>query len=199
MKTTISTRSRKGAFTLPEMMVTLVIGMISLAGALTGHLVGIRMFQYTSTKLGGNDDARQAIAKLTQDIRSAKLIKVGTGDASSFTACGTTNTQQGNAIQVYPTTATNSYIRYFRGSDNRLSRLVSGGSSTVVLANYITNSMVFTAEDFRGNVATNTDNNRVIGLTMQFYQIEYPIIKVGPNQLYDYYQVSTRITRRTLE
>jgi Tfp pilus assembly protein PilW len=199
MKTAISNGSRKRAFTFAEMMITMAIGMISLGGALTGHLVGIRMFQYTSTKLGGNDDARQAIAKLTQDIRSAKLIKVGTGDASSFTPCGSTNTQAGNAVQIYPTTATNSYIRYFRGSDNRLNRLVSGGNTTLVLANYITNSTVFTAEDYKGNVATNTDNNRVIGLTMQFYQIEYPVIKVGPNQIYDFYQVSTRITRRTLE
>ena len=88
MKTRNSIAGRKRGFTLAELMVTLAIGMISLAGALTGHLVGIRMFQYTSTKLGGNDDARQAIAKLTQDIRSAKLIKIGNGDASSFTARG---------------------------------------------------------------------------------------------------------------
>jgi Tfp pilus assembly protein PilW len=199
MKTAIATSSRRRAFTFAELMVTMAIGMMALAAAITGHLVGIRMFQYTSTKLGGNDDARQAIAKLTQDIRSAKLVKIGTGDASSFTACDSQSVQQGNAVQIYPTTATNNYIRYFRGGDDRLRRLVSDGAQTVVLANYITNTVVFTAEDYKGNVATNADNNRVIGLTMQFYQIEYPIVRVGPNQLYDFYQVSTRITRRTLE
>lgn len=180
-------------------MVTAAIAMISLAGALMGHMVGIRMFQFTSTKLGGNDDARQAIAKITQDIRSAKVIRIGTGDDSSFTACGSQATQQGNAIECYPTLATNSFVRYYRASDDRLRRMLSGGASTVVLANYITNTIVFTAEDYKGNVSTNSDNNRVIGLTMQFYQIEYPIVKVGANQMYDFYQVSTRVTRRTLE
>lgn len=199
MKIMRFTQRSLAGFTLTEMMVATAIGMIALAAALTAHLVGLRMFQFTSTKLGGNDDARQAVARLVQDIRSAKLIKVGSGDSSSFTSCGSQSAQQGNAIQVYPTTATNSYIRYFKGGDNRLRRLVSGGNSTLVLANYITNSTVFTAEDFRGRVATNSENNRVIGLTMQFYQIEYPIVKVGPNQMYDFYQVSTRITRRTLE
>jgi Tfp pilus assembly protein PilW len=199
MKIAPTSSTHRRAFTFAELMVTMAIGMMSLAAAITGHLIGIRMFQYTSTKLGGNDNARQAIAKLTQDIRSAKLIKIGTGDASSFTACDSQSIQQGNAVQVYPTTATNNYVRYFRGGDDRLRRVVSGGGETVVLANYITNSIVFTAEDYKGNVATNADNNRVIGLTMQFYQIEYPIVKVGPNQLYDFYQVSTRITRRTLE
>ena len=146
-----------------------------------------------------DEHARQAVARLIQDVRAAKLVKVGSGDASSFTPCGALATQQGNAVQVYPTTATNNYVRYFKGGDNRLRRMVSGGASTVVLANYITNTVVFTAEDFRGVVATNAENNRVIGLTMKFYQIEYPVVKVGPNEMYDYYQVSTRITRRTLE
>ena len=78
-------------------------------------------------------------------------------------------------------------------------RMGSGGASTIVLASYITNSVVFTAEDFRGNVATNNENNRVVGLTLQFYQIQYPVIKIGPKQMYDFYQVRTRLTRRTLE
>jgi Tfp pilus assembly protein PilW len=194
----LSTHKRRWGFTLPEMMVATGIGMIALAGALTGHLVGMRMFQFTSTKLGGNDDARQAIARLEQDVRAAKLIKVGNGDASSFTPCGAVELQTGNAIQCYPTISTNTYVRYFRGTDDRLRRLVSGGNSTVVLANFITNSIVFTAEDFKGTIATNTDNNRVIGLTLQFYQIQYPVIKVGPKQMYDFYQVRTRLTRRTL-
>jgi hypothetical protein len=44
----------------------------------------------------------------------------------------------------------------------------------------ITNNIVFSAEDAVGNVLTNNDNNRVIALTLQFYQIQYPIIKIGP-------------------
>ena len=49
------------------------------------------------------------------------------------------------------------------------------------------------------SVLTNNENNRVIGLTLQFYQIQYPVIRIGPGELYDFYQLRTKITRRTLE
>ena len=192
-------RETNRAFTLTEMMVTGALALLVLAGTLTGHLVGARMFQFTSTKLGGNDDARSAIARLTQDIRAAKLVRIGTGDATSFTPCGPNALQQGNSIQVYPTIATNNYIRYFRGTDDRLRRMTNGAPSTLVLAHYITNNIVFAAENFNGAICTNAENNRVIGLTMQFYQIQYPVIKLGTNALYDFYQVRTKVTRRTLE
>jgi len=189
----------ESAFTLTEMMVTAAIAVVLLAGTLTGHLVGLQMAQVTATKVGGNDDARAAISKLTQDIRMAKLVKVGTGNASSFTACGANSPQSGNSIQVYPTTSTNTWIRYFKHTDNRLHRMPNGAASSLVLANFITNNAVFSAEDFNGNTLNNNENNRVIGLTMQFYQIQYPVIMIGTNEVYDFYQVRTKVTRRTLE
>jgi len=36
----------------------------------------------------------------------------------------------------------------------------------------------------------------VIGVTLQFYQLEYPLVKVGPGSFYDFYQLHTRVTRR---
>ena len=68
-----------------------------------------------------------------------------------------------------------------------------------VVAEYITNSVVFTLEDFRGTNLTSSQNNRVIGLKMQFYQIQFPVTMIGPGNYYDYYQLQTKITRRTLE
>ena len=53
-------------------------------------------------------------------------------------------------------------------------------------------------EDFAGNILTNNQNNRIIGLKLEFYQIQYPKMPVGPGQYYDYYQLHTRITRRTI-
>ena len=68
----------------------------------------------------------------------------------------------------------------------------------VILAQNVTNQSVFTAEDFMGNTVTNNVNNRVIGLTLQFSQIQYPVMSVGPGNYYDFYQLRTKITRRTL-
>jgi hypothetical protein len=59
--------------------------------------------------------------------------------------------------------------------------------------------MVFTSEDFAGNVLNNNLNNRVIGVTLQFYQLEAPPVLIGPGSLYDFYQLRTKITRRALE
>src|SRR3954466_15675065 len=87
------------AFTLTEMMIASTLATVLIAGVIMGHLVGVRMFQYTRTKLGGNDDARQAVSRLIEEVRTAKLVRVGNGDASGFTECAVNTPQQGNAIQ----------------------------------------------------------------------------------------------------
>lgn len=199
MKIATSSQQRRLAFTLAEMMVVSAIFMIMFAGVLAGHFGGVRMFQLTKAKLGGTDDARGAVTRLIEEIRAAKLVKLGAGTANSFTPCGVNAAQQGNSIQIYPTTSTNDYVRYFLAGDNTLCRLSSGSNVTQVLAHYITNQTIFTSESFNGTVLTNNENNRVIGLTLQFYQIQYPVIRIGPGNLYDFYQLRTKITRRTLE
>ena len=67
------------------------------------------------------------------------------------------------------------------------------------MPNYVTNDIAFRAEDFRGQVLTNNQNNRVIRMILEFYQWEFPVATVGTNGLYDYYRLQTRITRRTIE
>jgi hypothetical protein len=199
MKILISKRFYLRGLTIPEIVITGTLGIMVMGGILTLQLVGTRMFQITKTKLGGNDDARQAIGKLVADVRSAKMVKVGTGSLSTFSECGVNQQQIGNAIQVYPTSNTNNFVRYFKNTDNRLHRTTNGAASDLILANFVTNSLVFTAENYKGQVLTNNENNRVIALTLQFYQIQYPVVRIGTNELYDFYQVRTKITRRVLE
>jgi hypothetical protein len=66
------------------------------------------------------------------------------------------------------------------------------------VAHAISNQIVFTAEDYAGRILTNNENNRVIGLSLQFYQLQYPAIPIGPGNHFDYYQLRTKITRRAL-
>jgi hypothetical protein len=69
------------------------------------------------------------------------------------------------------------------------------------LVGYITNTIVFDAEDFQGNIVTNNPkNNQVYHMTLQFYQWEYPIGFIGGSgfNAYDFYQLRTRVCRRAI-
>lgn len=188
------------AFTLPEMMIAMSILTLVLAGVLASHLFGVRLLEITKAKLGASDEARKALGDFITEIRSAKMIQIGSGGVSSFTEVADGAPQQGSAVQIYTTTNTSFYIRYFLDATaRRLMRVTTGNSASTVVANCITNTQVFTSEDFAGNILTNNQNNRVIGLMLQFYQIQYPIVLIGPGNYYDYYQLRTRITRRALE
>jgi hypothetical protein len=58
---------------------------------------------------------------------------------------------------------------------------------------------VFSSEDFAGNVLSNSFNNRVICVRLQFFRLDDPTIAIGAGHYYDFYQLQTRITRRALE
>lgn len=187
------------AFTVTEMMVSMTLLGFVLMGVIASQLYGMRMLQITSPKLGASDEARMAVSKLVEDIRSAKVIRIGTGNLSTFTEFGLDQRQQGNSIQVYPSLDTNQWARYYwDATDLKLKRTTNGSSAVLVMANSVSNSLVFSSEDYAGNILTNNHNNRVIGLKLEFFQIQYPKMAVGPGQYYDYYQLHTRITRRTL-
>lgn len=188
------------AFALPNLMVAMAIMLMVLAGITTSHLFGLRMFELTRAKLGASDEARAAISKLIEEIRSSKIVRVGNGNLSAFTEMPVNALQRGSALQIYPSQNTNQYIRYFwDAADRRLKRATNNAAAASIVANCVSNAFVFTSEDFTGKILTNNSNNRVIGLNLQFYQLQYPTVNIGPGNYYDYYQLRTRITRRTLE
>jgi prepilin-type N-terminal cleavage/methylation domain-containing protein len=187
------------AFSLPEMMCSLAIFCLAMGGVILSHLYGLRMWQVTSPKLCASDDARTAVSRLINDIRSCQIIRIGNGNLSSFTEVPMDTLQKGSAIRVYPTLDTNYYVQYYWDtSDQKLKYTTNGSSAVVVLASAVSNSLVFTAEDALGNILTNNYNDRIIGLMLEFYQIEYPRMSVGPGNYYDYYRLRTRITRRKI-
>jgi hypothetical protein len=68
-----------------------------------------------------------------------------------------------------------------------------------VVARFVTNQVGFAAEDYAGNVLNTDQNNRVVRMNLQFYQWEFPVARAGAGAYYDYYQLQTRMTRRTIE
>jgi prepilin-type N-terminal cleavage/methylation domain-containing protein len=191
------------AYTLTEVMVTMAIVLLVMAAILSCHVFGMRLFEITKAKLGASDDARAAIGAMVLEIRAAKLVRIGSGDLATFNEAAVHTPQAGSAIQVYASTNTSTFVRYFwDASDQKLKRATNNAPDARVVASSVSNQMnqpVFTAEDFAGNVLTNSQNNRVIGLTLQFHQLQYPAVVIGPGHFYDFYQLRTKITRRTLE
>jgi prepilin-type N-terminal cleavage/methylation domain-containing protein len=187
-------------FTLTEMMVAATLLSVVVVGVVSAHITGMKMVQITKSKLGASDEARKAISKLTDEVRAAKWLQVGCGSATTFDPVEDGERQENCSLEIYSTANTTPYIRYYLdGNDRTLKRVTSGDSTPMVIAQNITNDVVFAFENSAGEVLTASENNRVLALTLQFYQIQYPITRVGPGQFYDFYQLRTRITRRTLD
>jgi type II secretory pathway pseudopilin PulG len=212
----IRKRSRgKGVwgFTLVEMMITVGIFLFIFIGVMVAiQIFGLRVYTLAATKLVATQGSLKALNQLRDQIREAKTVNVGncSAGASSFADIPLTSAQQGNALQISPTTNLSSYVIYYLNTNNaptnQLDMVLTTNNgtnfgTTTVLASYITNQIIFDAEDYRGNIATNTDsldNRWVIKVTLQFSQWEYPIANVGGTgfNAYDYYQLRTRVFRR---
>jgi type II secretory pathway pseudopilin PulG len=192
-------RRGRVAFTLAEMMVAMAIFSLVVISVVYSHLFGLKMFNVTSTKLIASHGARAALNHVRDEIRSGKILYVGNGSSSTFTLVATNTPRQGNALQIYPTSDTNNFVRYFRDpADQKLKRKTSASSMVEVVASYITNQVVFYAEDFQGNPMTNDINTRIIKMGLDFCQWELPSTQVSGGY-FDYYRLQTRITRRVIE
>jgi hypothetical protein len=205
-------RSRRAsAYTLVEMITTVGIFLFIFVGVMVSvQLFGLRIYTLEATKLVATAGARDAMNNMRDLIREGKIVYVGnctTESTTSFTMIGVTNTQQGNALIVYPTTNTTAYTVFYldnsTGTNDMMEFSVTNGAVnyTNELASYITNSIIFDAENFQGVIATNytsLDNREVIHVTMQFSQWEYPIAYIGGTTFnaFDFYQLRTRIFRR---
>lgn len=168
-------RSPEQAFTLAEVLVAMAIFGVVVGGIMTAHLFGLQMFQLNQTKLVATEWSRNTFGKIADEVRSCNAMYVGNVDGtnSSFDGLLSGEPQQGNGLIIYPSTDTNTYILYFlNAADQTFRRTTEQPGSAAILANYVTNTPIFTAQDFMGNVLTSgaTSNNPVIHLTLDFNQ-----------------------------
>ena len=196
----LNLRRLRAAFTLTEMLVASSLFGLVVIGTVYSHIVGMKMFNVNATKLSASASARSALNSVRDDIREAKIIYVGNGNALRFTNAPNGKLQEGNALQIYPTTSTNNFIRYYVNPVTRqLERKTSSSSEVKPVAFYLTNSIVFRAEDFEGHPLTNNQNNRLVRMVLEHYQWEFPVARAGIGGHYDYYRLQTRMTRRAIE
>lgn len=190
------------AFSLTELLVVVAVFSLLILATVSSQIFGLKLYRLSETKMTTTADARSTLNRIRDEIRSGRLLYVGNGDCYSFNLVADNAPHAGNALKICPTTDTNDFVYYYLDSDQCLNRMVSGSDAVQMVASHVTNQVVFRAEDFRGNVLTNYQNNRVIAMTLQFYRREFALARNrqgGPDGLYDYYQLQTRIARRTIE
>jgi type II secretory pathway pseudopilin PulG len=190
-----------GAFTLVETMVTMAIFSFAVIGVVDLHIFGLKLNRMVDVKLESTEDARRALDHLVRDIHGAGVVLVGTGSATAFTSAAFNTPQSGNAVQICPVkTDTNTYVRYYLNTtNNQLERTDNGGGKPFVVSEWVTNSVIFSSEDCAGNVLSNSSNNRVIGIDLEFYRPDDPLRGSGSGNYYDSYRLQTRVTQRTLK
>jgi prepilin-type N-terminal cleavage/methylation domain-containing protein len=194
----------RSAFTLTELLVAITIFTMIIGGVVYAHITGLKMFEWVRIKIGASDDARKTMSLLVAEVRSSQDWEVGEGTASAFTPVMEGTDFEGNAVKVYradwhATQNSNSFIIYYRDpATSNLLRREGGAGSPAVVAESLTNNVVFSATDYRGVVLTEKDANPVLAVSMEFYQIRYPIVAVGSNQHFEYYQMTTRVSKRSL-
>jgi hypothetical protein len=203
------------AMTLAELMTSMAIFSLIFGGLLSATMFGMRQDQLTNSKLGANDAARQNFNLILDEIRSSKNIQIGSGTYSNFVALTNGQAQQGQSIQIIPSTNLNVFIYYWfdtnYGTLTRASIDTNGTVTTNLVAQYLTNmtsqwisnAMIFQAMDYTGttNLTVDPTNyntyNYVVNILMQFAQYQYPLTLVGSNYLYNYYQLTYSATRRS--
>jgi prepilin-type N-terminal cleavage/methylation domain-containing protein len=189
-----SLKATMPGFTLPELLVAIAIFSLVLTGVVFAHLYGLSMFHVTQTTLDATDDTRKVISKLAHEIRTCRSTAVGNVNGGVFEALLDGEEQQGGALMIRQSTNASKFIIYFvNPADQTLRRTASTPGSATILADSVTNSLVFSAQNHAGMVLTNDQNNRVIHVKLEFYEPR------SHRQVADYYKLETSVTRRALE
>jgi hypothetical protein len=198
-------RKKRGlgrGFTTTEMLIASTTLVIIFGAVIAINLWGLAMSQRSAIWLVSNDQARKTMMLLHQDIRTASTLYVGSGNLGGFTNAGVSNIQAGNAMQLYASTNTNSWVRYyFDPSSSTLYRTNWDGTSVgdfqLVTANPITNdNYIFCMQDYRGNTLSNATPYPVISVYLSFTKLQNPQIVIAPGSPVDFYQINTRIAPR---
>ena len=206
------------AMTLVELMTTSGLFILIIGGTIAVNLFGLRQDGLVNSKLGAGDQARLNFNLMLDEIRYGKNVQIGTGWNTNFVAI-TNGPQQGDTLQIIPSTNTGVYIYYyfqtnaptngawlvrtFATTTNSTTTVVAQSITNVTSA-FMTNALMFQAIAYNGTnfaVLTNdptvySSHNYLVNILMQFYQFQYPLTKVGSNYLYDYYQLNQQAARR---
>ncbi len=181
---------REPGFTLAEVMIAMGIFSLILMGILAANLFGLRMFDLNQTKLNAARWSRQTVEAMADEIHTCNSVQVGYLTNSTFVGLLNGETQQCTALLIQPTANPTNYTVYFVNvADQTFGRTDQSGN-TMILADSITNTAPFSAQDFAGNILTNNQNNQVIHVALEFYQPQLYLRSAN------YYKFETSVKQR---
>jgi len=184
----------RGSANLPALLIGASILLVVVGAALSTHVFGLRMMHVVEANRGLDEATRVAIQKLEAEIRSAKDVQVGTGDAYQFKPCDPNGLQSGDALQIYPTNDVRQFIRYYRSaSDRSLSRLASGERTPTLVVGNVANAAVFTLENHSGVVLTNLPANRIVHTRLSLSKTASTGSDIGPGKGFDSFEINSKI------
>ncbi|HEY4416347.1 MAG TPA: prepilin-type N-terminal cleavage/methylation domain-containing protein [Verrucomicrobiae bacterium] len=198
---------RQSGMTLPEVMISSAIMVLAIAAMISANMMGFKENQLMTSKSGASDTSRYAVNTLLQDIRLAKGYQIGNIDSTNAFIQITNGLLQGTAIQLFPiiissnqTIDITKYILYYfdlsdtNNNNGKLWRYTSTNQVSSILASNLINSMYFSSEDYSGTVQSSRTYKGVIHTTLQFCEFQFPLTKVGPTYLFNYYRIDCRAT-----
>jgi type II secretory pathway pseudopilin PulG len=209
-------RARAAGFTLVEFYIVSGIFLVLVGAMIALQIFGLQVYTLAATKLTATAGGRKALNEIRDAVRAAKDEDVGiyTNGSTTFNGIGNGTNQIGNALLIFTNISRTNGLLFFmdQASSSLLSVTMTGGAYStngylytgtpgglVTNVPFVANYLVFDAEDYLGNVLTNNQNNRIVHMTLQFSQWEYPVAGVGSGSMYDYYQLHTKVTRRATD
>jgi len=193
----LARRRSPAGFTLTELMVSMTIFSLVIAGMIAGHVFGLKVFQLTRSNLGAADAGRILSMRMGSDVRSADHIKIGRGDLKSFVELSPLELQEGNAIQIYRSAATNDFSRYYVDAGaGKMMSVSASGAGLQVIAEGLINQNVFRAEDAGGRTLSNRQNSFVLGVSLQYNKVPSSDAPVGKGNYYDSFQWQMKVATR---
>ncbi|HLX71724.1 MAG TPA: hypothetical protein VKV04_19090 [Verrucomicrobiae bacterium] len=180
-------RKTRAGFTVVELLTAMSIFVMVVLCLVTVQILGLKMNAISAGKLESTAGSMKSLNYLRRQVLGAFAVQVGSGSSTTFTSNGT----NGDAMEIFPGTNLNNYLRFYWSADT-LCELNSSNSQITVLANNITNQPVFEMVDYTGNMSSSSREHFSIRLTLQFAQLAYKV----PTNKYEYFTMVTEMTPR---
>ena len=174
-------------FTVVELLTAMAIFLVVVSCLVTVQILGLRMNAMAAGKLESSAAAMKSLNYMRKQVLGAFAIQIGNGGSGTFTSNGT----NGDAMEIFPTTNLNNYLRFYWSADT-LCEINSSNSQVTVIANSITNQPVFEMVDYQGNMSSSSREHFSVRLTLQFAELAYKV----PTNKYEYFTMVTEMTPR---
>lgn len=178
------------AFTLAEVMTALAIFSLVVIAMVSLQLFGFKMNALADAKLKSTTSGLNILDQIQNRVLEAYSVAVGNGNSTSFTTTGST----GNALQIYPGTNVNNYLRFYvMTNTGGLYELNSTNQQMSLIASNIINQTAFETVDFQGNISSSSQEHYSIRMILHFSRLAFTL----PSSNSDYYTLETEMTPRT--